>query len=170
MKKTAFIIVFLIPLLLISCITIKYSLSSDEINTLWDLVNLLKDHDFETARRDGHYNIIVGPRMFGNIMHLHYNGNTHDIIIPEKILKSKYLKKIYYIRKNGNATFFVYTLTMDAHESGIIYSPDGIIDMAIETTYNRKIKILQKIEDVWIEDANNIFHRIENFYYYKTWI
>ena len=43
--------------------------------------------------------------MSGNIMHLHNNGNITDIIVPDKILKSKYFKEIYYIRKNGNMLF-----------------------------------------------------------------
>jgi hypothetical protein len=125
MRKGYFLI---FCLFFISCYTFKVKLTPDEHTTIWELVKLLREQEFVTAK---FYD--------GSILKLR-DSKRKDIgvlNIPEEILKMKYFKKIMYIRKNENRLYFILN-GWGGDESGILYAP-GNISMS-------GIMVLQKIE------------------------
>jgi hypothetical protein len=56
------------------------------------------------------------------------NKHFEDMVIPEKIVREKYFKKILFIKKHNQWIYFILS-SSSGDESGIIYAPTWNIDM-----------------------------------------
>jgi hypothetical protein len=128
--------------LLLALASLFYSCRStpaaEERRLIYDIIGWLKIEEFGYAKKEG------------NLLKLRDSNYkyTRDILIPKQILDSKYFKKILYIRKKESVIYFI-LYDWSGDESGLVYSPDGRVDM-------NGIMQMQKVDG--------------HLYYFQTWL